>query len=145
MVSGGLGFIRPEFVRRELAAELPVINWDLNMYTGGLRRIGDVHNKRLACAEADVADPDIRLPFERHRPELVFHFAAGTHVTRSDSGGCELFRSNVEATWGLGWSPVKSPTHGLGKTVRWYRENESWRQPLVTEAETLYADTAVAP
>ena len=144
MVAGGPGFIGSEVVRTELAAGDTVINLDTNPYAGDPRRIGDVHNERMICAEMDVADSGISSLLDRRRPELVVHFATETDVTRSESNGHHRYSINATRLRGRGWSPLKTLTPGLEDTVRWYRAHEWWWQPLVVDAKKLYAEQAVA-
>lgn len=101
LVTGGAGFLGSHFVVRalELGAG-QVINVDKLTYAGDPRRLEAVagdpryHFVRADCASA----PDIAAVFEEHRPHVVCHFAAETHVTRSETDPGLFQRTNVEGT-----------------------------------------------
>jgi dTDP-glucose 4,6-dehydratase len=97
LVTGGLGFIGSEFIRRAAARGDRVVNVDLDTYAGDERRLataGDV----VTTVRADVADPRVGEAITSRRPSVVVHFAAETHVTRSESDADVFYRSNVEGT-----------------------------------------------
>jgi dTDP-glucose 4,6-dehydratase len=101
LVTGGAGFLGSHFIRHRLAtAGDAVLNVDLLTYAGSLERVADLHDDpRYSFLQTDVADASmIHQIFVDFRPELVVHFAAESHVTRSETRD-ELFRrTNVEGT-----------------------------------------------
>jgi dTDP-glucose 4,6-dehydratase len=42
----------------------------------------------------------------------------------------------------LGWEPTADAWSKFAQTVEWYRANEWWWDPLVEQAEEIYADRA---
>ena len=101
LVTGGAGFLGSYLVRRALAGDAAlVVNFDKLTYAGDLRRLeGVAGDERYVFVRGDVADPeDVRTALRTYRPDLVVHYAAETHVTRSESAP-ELFRrTNIEGT-----------------------------------------------
>ena len=94
MVTGGLGFIGSAFLRLA-ARDASTVNVDAFTYAADPRRLEglDVRTERL-----DVADAGLRSVVDSHRPRVIVHFAAESHVTRSESGPDVFFRTNVEGT-----------------------------------------------
>ena len=97
LVTGGLGFIGSAFVRRLTAEGREVLVVDLETYAGDRRRLADAADSTEVCV-LDVASPEFAALVRDRRPELIVHFAAETHVTRSESGPDAFFHTNVEGT-----------------------------------------------
>jgi len=101
LVTGGAGFLGSHFVRRALAAGAGlVVNLDKLSYAGDVRRLDDVAvDPRYCFVRADVASqPEVAAVFDTYRPQVVVHYAAETHVTRSESDPELFHRTNVEGT-----------------------------------------------
>lgn len=100
VVTGGTGFLGSHFVRRWVASGGEVLNVDLLTYAGSPERLGDVEDDpRYRFVRADVADPEaVRAAVGDFRPEAVVHFAAESHVTRSETDPEVFWRTNVEGT-----------------------------------------------
>jgi dTDP-glucose 4,6-dehydratase len=96
LVTGGLGFLGSEFVRRRLVQGATVVNVDLNTYAADPRRLPS--HDRLETQTVDVASPELERLVEQIRPPLVVHFAAESHVTRGEKAASAFFRTNVEGT-----------------------------------------------
>jgi dTDP-glucose 4,6-dehydratase len=99
LVTGGLGFIGSEFVRRAAARGVEVVNVDLGTYAGDERRLAGVEG--VETISMDVADPALGDVVAAAAPEAVVHFAAETHVTRSETDPEAFYRSNVDGTRNL--------------------------------------------
>lgn len=97
LVTGGLGFIGSEFVRRAVARGATVANLDLDTYAGDRRRLATVEGA-VRTISADIAEPAVTELVRAERPDVVVHFAAETHVTRSETDADAFYRSNVEGT-----------------------------------------------
>jgi len=98
LVTGGLGFIGSAFIRRRLHDGTAVVNVDNNSYAADDRRLRDAPEKLLSTVVLDVTDPRFRDLVADVRPSTLVHFAAETHVTRSELAP-ELFeRVNVHGT-----------------------------------------------
>ncbi|MEA2533099.1 MAG: dTDP-glucose 4,6-dehydratase [Actinomycetota bacterium] len=101
LVTGGAGFLGSHFVRRALAGGAAlVVNFDKLSYAGDVRRLDDVSgDPRYRFVQGDVAsEPEVAAAVDAHRPQVVVHYAAETHVTRSESAPELFHRTNVEGT-----------------------------------------------
>jgi dTDP-glucose 4,6-dehydratase len=98
VVTGGLGFIGSAFVRALAADGEPVLNVDLDTYAGDERRLSDVPDGLVETVLMDVVGEGFAELVAGERPPLIVHFAAESHVTRSEDGSEVFFRSNVEGT-----------------------------------------------
>ena len=101
LVTGGAGFIGSNFVRMLLQnTEHQVINLDALTYAGNLENLQDVErHPRYRFVKGDIADgAHMATVFAEHRPELVVHFAAESHVDRSVLDATAFVRTNVIGT-----------------------------------------------
>jgi len=98
LVTGGLGFIGSAFVRALAADGRRVLNVDLDTYAGDERRIAGVGDGMVETMRLDVASPELAGVVREERPALVVHFAAESHVTRSEDTPEVFFHANVEGT-----------------------------------------------
>jgi dTDP-glucose 4,6-dehydratase len=98
LVTGGLGFIGSAFVRALAADGERVLNVDLDTYAGDERRIAGVADGLVETVRLDVAAPELQDLVRDERPSLVVHFAAESHVTRSEDAPEVFFHANVEGT-----------------------------------------------
>ena len=98
LVTGGLGFIGSAFVRALAADGRRVLNVDLDTYAGDERRIAGVGDGMVETVRLDVASPEMAGVVREERPALVVHFAAESHVTRSEDAPEVFFHANVEGT-----------------------------------------------
>lgn len=101
LVSGGAGFLGSHFIRAWLAnGGGKVRNVDALTYAGSLTRLADAAgDPRYSFTEADVADPSaIARAFSEHGPDLAVHFAAESHVTRSERDPARFTHTNVQGT-----------------------------------------------
>ncbi|MGH2705977.1 MAG: dTDP-glucose 4,6-dehydratase [Actinomycetota bacterium] len=101
LVTGGAGFLGSHFVRHALRSGAAfVANLDLLTYAGDLRRLDDIAGDlRYVFVRGDVAEGRaIREVFAAYRPDVVVHYAAESHVTRSELASDAFFRTNVEGT-----------------------------------------------
>nr|BAV55994.1 dTDP-glucose 4,6-dehydratase [Actinomadura fulva subsp. indica] len=104
LVTGGAGFIGSNFVNRVFQghypalAEAEVVVLDKLTYAGNLENLAEVlDDRRLRFVHADVAGvPLVREAMDR--VDLVFHFAAESHVDRSIEESAEFVRTNVLGT-----------------------------------------------
>jgi dTDP-glucose 4,6-dehydratase len=101
LVTGGAGFIGSNFVRLLLARSgHTVVNLDALTYAGNLENLKDVErDPRYAFVRADIADgAQVDEAFAQHRPQIVVHFAAESHVDRSVLDATAFVRTNVQGT-----------------------------------------------
>ncbi|MHC5210075.1 MAG: dTDP-glucose 4,6-dehydratase [Planctomycetota bacterium] len=102
LVTGGAGFIGSNFVLglRASRPDVDIVNVDLLTYAGNLENLvsleGDAGH---VFVRADVADREtMEAVFAEHRPEVVIHFAAESHVDRSILDATPFVRNNVLGT-----------------------------------------------
>ena len=102
LVTGGAGFIGANLVHHLLArGAAKVVVLDRLTYAGNLDNLADVAgDARYAFVHADCCDRDaVRAAFASHRPDVVLHLAAESHVDRSIDGPGEFVRTNVVGTF----------------------------------------------
>jgi dTDP-glucose 4,6-dehydratase len=103
LVTGGAGFIGSNFVRHVLAAhpDDAVVNLDKLTYAGNLENLRDVErDPRYHFVKGDICD--VATVREAMRGvDAVAHFAAETHVDRSNAGADDFLRTNVAGTYAL--------------------------------------------
>lgn len=97
IVTGGLGFIGSAFIRRCLRAGRTVINVDSLTYAADRRRVPSGHGGFETHA-IDVRDKQLRSIVDRAGAPVLVHFAAETHVTRSEVDQQRFFATNVDGT-----------------------------------------------
>lgn len=104
LVTGGAGFIGSALVRyliRETAHE--VVNVDKLTYAGNLESLNSVSgNARYAFEQVDIGDAAaMQRVLAHHRPEVVMHLAAESHVDRSITRPAEFIQTNIVGTYTL--------------------------------------------
>jgi len=101
LVTGGAGFIGSNFVRMMVRDTThDIVNVDALTYAGNLENLVDLEgNKRHLFVRADIADTaSMTKVFGDHRPDVVVHFAAESHVDRSVLDATAFLRTNVAGT-----------------------------------------------
>jgi dTDP-glucose 4,6-dehydratase len=100
LVTGGAGFIGSNFIRLILDGQHKVVNLDALTYAGNLESLTDVEkDPAYMFVRADIADRSaVAGVFATHKPEIVVHFAAESHVDRSVLDASEFVRTNVMGT-----------------------------------------------
>ena len=103
LVTGGAGFIGSNFVRHVLTAhpDDAVVTLDKLTYAGNPANLKDVEaDPRHRFVKGDICDA--RLVGDlMAEVDAVVHFAAETHVDRSNTGADEFLRTNVTGTFTL--------------------------------------------
>jgi dTDP-glucose 4,6-dehydratase len=103
LVTGGCGFIGSNFIKYlltnpEVKEEISIVNIDKKTYAGKGKNISHMNlseNKNYKFVLADISDKDIIAKvFEEEKPEIVFNFAAESHVDRSILNSDDFERSN---------------------------------------------------
>lgn len=103
-VTGGAGFIGSALIRyliSETANE--VVNIDKLTYAGNLESLLPVsEDKRYAFEKVDICDAsEISRVLTTHKPDIVMHLAAESHVDRSIDGPAEFIQTNILGTYVL--------------------------------------------
>jgi dTDP-glucose 4,6-dehydratase len=114
LVTGGAGFIGSNYVRHVLTARSDdsVVNLDKLTYAGNLENLRDVErDTRYTFVHGDICDGALVREAMRG-VDAVVHFAAETHVDRSNRGADDFLRTNVTGTFTL---LEAAREHGVGR------------------------------
>ncbi|HDS1207139.1 TPA: dTDP-glucose 4,6-dehydratase [Shewanella algae] len=104
LVTGGAGFIGSAVIRHLINnTQDSVINVDKLTYAGNLESLVSVEkDKRYAFELIDVCDrAELDRVFEKHKPDVVVHLAAESHVDRSIHGPAAFIQTNIVGTYTL--------------------------------------------
>lgn len=101
LVTGGCGFIGSAVVRRALDMGHDVVNVDKLTYAASTTNIPNADDiEAYTLAEVDICDrAALDAVFAEHRPEVVMHLAAESHVDRSIDGPGDFIQTNVTGTF----------------------------------------------
>ena len=99
-VTGGAGFIGSAFVRIVLSDQLDVkvINYDALTYAGNLENLEDIDASRHTFIKGDICDRKAVLEAMPGECDVVFNFAAESHVDRSIQSADDFLRTNIIGT-----------------------------------------------
>jgi dTDP-glucose 4,6-dehydratase len=100
LVTGGAGFIGSALVRALVRDGERVVTVDKLTYAGSRLNLGEADRANThSFVEADIADAvAMAAVFREHRPHLVMHLAAESHVDRSIDGPMPFIQTNVVGT-----------------------------------------------
>lgn len=104
LVTGGAGFIGSAVVRHVIGnTGDSVINLDKLTYAGNLESLAGVSgNDQYGFEQVDICDrAELERVFEEHKPDVVMHLAAESHVDRSIDGPAAFVETNIVGTYTL--------------------------------------------
>ena len=103
LITGGAGFIGSAVVRLAIAQGHEVVNLDALTYAACLDNVADVADSPLYKFEhANICDrAALTRIFEMHKPDVVMHLAAESHVDRSIDGPGAFINTNITGTYTL--------------------------------------------
>ncbi|WP_053820797.1 dTDP-glucose 4,6-dehydratase [Candidatus Pseudothioglobus singularis] len=104
LVTGGAGFIGSELIRHLIEnTEYKVVNIDKLTYSGNLQSLVSIEtNENYIFEHIDICDEkELKRAFEVHKPDIVMHLAAESHVDRSIDGPKDFIHTNIVGTFVL--------------------------------------------
>lgn len=109
LITGGCGFIGSNFIKYLLSEEQDkidiVINIDKQTYAGqgkNIEHLGLDSHPKYKFIKGDICDKGlIQNIFYNYNPDLIFHFAAESHVDRSIESSNDFVMANVVGTINL--------------------------------------------
>jgi len=104
LVTGGAGFIGSAVVRHIIQhTQDSVINLDKLTYAGNLESLGEIsNNPRYFFEQVDICDREaVKRTFNTHKPDIIMHLAAESHVDRSIDGPGDFIHTNIIGTYTL--------------------------------------------
>ncbi|MBH0004973.1 GDP-mannose 4,6-dehydratase, partial [Pseudoalteromonas sp. SWYJZ12] len=104
LVTGGAGFIGSAVIRYIIEnTSDTVINLDKLTYAGNLESLLKVStSKRYTFEQVDICNrTELDRVFETHKPDVVMHLAAESHVDRSITGPSDFIQTNIVGTYNL--------------------------------------------
>ncbi len=109
LITGGCGFIGTNFIKYLLTDEINqidlIVNIDKQTYAGqgkNIDHLGLDSHPKYKFIKTDICDKElIKNIFEEIRPNVVFNFAAESHVDRSIQGSDDFVMTNVVGTLNL--------------------------------------------
>ena len=103
LITGGAGFIGSNLTRLAHSLGHAVTVVDKLTYAGNRTSLADLDGKTgFTFLHADICDAEaMRKAFADHRPDVVMHLAAESHVDRSIDGPGEFIATNVTGTFQL--------------------------------------------
>ena len=103
-VTGGAGFIGSAVIRHIIVnTEHSVVNVDKLTYAGNPENLASVSDSpRYAFAHVDICDAAaLNTLFAQHKPDVMMHLAAESHVDRSIDGPAAFMETNIIGTYTL--------------------------------------------
>lgn len=151
-VTGGAGFIGSALVR-ELLKEPnnKVIVIDKLTYAGNLQSLSSViDNDRFIFEKYDICDGESMAKlFFKHKPDLLMHLAAESHVDRSIDGPYEFIKTNIIGTYQLLDNALKyynTLTNEKRRSFRFHHiSTDEVYGDLEGESDLFYETTPYAP
>ncbi|MCG7496862.1 dTDP-glucose 4,6-dehydratase [Vibrio sp. Of7-15] len=104
LVTGGAGFIGSAVIRHIInSTSDSVVNVDSLTYAGNLESLTEIDsNSRYIFEHVDICNrSELDRVFSVHKPDVVMHLAAESHVDRSIDGPAAFIETNIVGTYTL--------------------------------------------
>ena len=105
LITGGAGFIGSALIRTLIGhTEYDVVNVDKLTYAGNLDSLPYIDgNENYTFEQVDICDvSEVQRVFSQHKPTVVMHLAAESHVDRSIDGPVDFINTNINGTFNYG-------------------------------------------
>ena len=103
LVTGGAGFIGSAVVRLAISRGYEVVNVDALTYAACLENVASAADSPLyAFEQVDIRNrKNLDITFAKHKPDVVMHLAAESHVDRSIDGPGAFIETNIVGTFNV--------------------------------------------
>ena len=104
LITGGAGFIGSAVIRHIIShTKDDVVNLDKLTYAGNLESLGEVSkSSRYVFEQVDICNrAEVDRVLAEHKPDVIMHLAAESHVDRSIDGPAALIETNIVGTYTL--------------------------------------------
>lgn len=103
LITGGAGFIGSAVVRLAISRGHEVVNVDALTYAACLDNVASVSDSPLyAFEQVDIRNrAGLDTVFATHKPDVVMHLAAESHVDRSIDGPGDFIETNITGTFNM--------------------------------------------
>ena len=102
LITGGAGFIGSAVAREIIqSTKDSVVVLDKLTYAGNLRNLDNIaDSKRFSFEQVDICSANcVRSVLQKHRPDMIMHLAAESHVDRSITGPAAFIHTNIIGTF----------------------------------------------
>lgn len=99
-VTGGAGFIGSNFIHHMLDnPDVSIVNYDKLTYAGNLCNLKGIDKSRYTFVKGDICNYEkFRGVLKSHKPSVIVHFAAESHVDNSLVSATEFLDTNITGT-----------------------------------------------
>lgn len=103
LITGGAGFIGSAVVRQAIRDGHEVVNLDALTYAACLDNVASVSNAPgYTFVKADIRNRALLdTVFATHKPDVIMHLAAESHVDRSIDGPGDFIETNITGTFNM--------------------------------------------
>ena len=103
LITGGAGFIGSAVVRLAISRGHSVVNLDALTYAATLESLASISDHpNYSFIKMNIRDSEnLNAVFSKHKPDVVMHLAAESHVDRSIDGPASFIETNIIGTFNI--------------------------------------------
>ena len=103
LITGGAGFIGSAVVRLAISRGHSIINLDALTYAASLESLACISDHpNYSFVKMNIRDHEnLDAVFSKHKPDVVIHLAAESHVDRSIDGPSDFIETNITGTFNI--------------------------------------------